>query len=72
MSIETVTWDRVEDGLCVKCGEPLISIKDAELLMCTECGKAGQKAAMKLIRNFKSRKGNVKKKYIVLGGGKRK
>ena len=61
MSVNKVVWDRVKDQCCVNCGSPLISPKDSELLMCSVCLKDGTAAAMKQIRNIKSRSGNVKK-----------
>lgn len=66
LSIKKVSWNRIKDGLCVKCGDPLISPKDATMYMCTECLEDARQGAMKQIKNAKTRKDNVKKKYLVI------
>jgi len=66
LSIKPVTWNRIQDGLCVMCGQSLISPKDAVMYMCNDCLEIAKKGATKQIKNAKERKGNVKKKYIVV------
>jgi len=54
-------WNRVEDLCCVSCGAGLLSPKDSELMMCTECMKEFNETTMMQIKNKNARKGNVKR-----------
>jgi len=59
-NIVPVTWNRLEDGLCVSCGEQLLDTT-AEMGMCSQCFKKAKKAAWKQISNRKKRTGDVKR-----------
>jgi hypothetical protein len=54
--------NRVEDddAVCVMCGGVIIDLKP-DLKMCSKCQKIAEAAALKQIKNFKSRTGNVKR-----------
>jgi len=56
-----VTRSRLEDQLCVNCGFELIDPKNADLGMCTACIRKSKTAAMKQIKERKSRTGAVRR-----------
>lgn len=59
-------WNRIEDGQCTHCGATLISPKDSELLMCTECLANVQADAIGKIKSAASRTGGAKRVKIRL------
>lgn len=59
--IVPITRNRIEEGVCIYCGEELLAGVSCEMGMHTECRKKVEVAARKQIANRKEREGKVKR-----------
>ena len=48
--------NRFDSGLCVKCGDVLLSPKDSPIQMCSKCQKWAEKTAVQQIKRRKTDK----------------